>query len=82
VHPSHLEVRVPTNPFIYYGVVVITASACIWIGAELTRRIEWIVPWTGGFGLFLILIGIAEEARHRRRKVLAAARQADEQERR
>jgi hypothetical protein len=58
-----------TSPFTYLGLSVVAASASIWVGAELTRRIEWVVPWTGGLGFFLIRIGLA-----RRREPAAGRR--------
>jgi hypothetical protein len=71
-----------TNPFTYLGVLVVAAAASVWIGAELTRRIEWVVPWAAGLGFFLILIGLAQEARTRRRSVIKVHRELDGQEKR
>jgi hypothetical protein len=56
----------PSNRLLYYGILIVAASASIWLGAELTRRIEWITPWTGGLGALLIVLGLAQEARRRR----------------
>jgi hypothetical protein len=76
------EVLMPTNPFTYLGVSIVAVSASIWIGAELTRRVEWLVPWIGALGAFFIFIGLAQEARTRRRSVIAAHRESGEKENR
>ncbi len=34
----------PENRLMYFGIVLIVAAAGVWLGAELTRRIEWMVP--------------------------------------
>jgi hypothetical protein len=49
----------------YYGVLIVVASALIWMGAWLTKRIEWILPYTGAVGVVLIIIAVAMELRNR-----------------
>lgn len=56
----------PTNRVIYLGVLVVAASALLWLGAELAKRIEWILPYTGVIGIALVLIGVAMEVRNKR----------------
>ncbi len=56
----------PRNRLMYYGTLIVTASALIWLGAWLTKRVEWILPYTGVIGVVLIVIGVAMEARNRR----------------
>lgn len=53
----------PKNPFIYYGLLVIVASAAVFLGAELTKRIEFAVPYALGVGVVLLVIGIYTEMR-------------------
>jgi hypothetical protein len=55
----------PQNKIIYAGVVVIVATVLLWIGAELTKRIEWLLPWLGGAGVVLLLVGVALEIKNR-----------------
>jgi hypothetical protein len=43
------------------GTMLIVAAASIWLGAELTRRIEWAVPYAGGLGVVLMVAGVARE---------------------
>ena len=62
------------NPFFRVGVLIVVASALLWLGAELSRRIEWILPYTAGFGLALVLVGWYVEARRLRDAVIATAR--------
>lgn len=56
----------PTNRWIYVGVLLIVASVLLWIGAELARRIEWFLPYSGGLGVLLVIIGIWIELRRKR----------------
>lgn len=51
----------PTNRLLYVGTMLIVAAASVWLGAELTRRIEWAVPYVGGAGVFLVVAGMARE---------------------
>ena len=45
----------------YLGIVLIVAAVSLWLGAELTRRIEWTVPYVGGAGVVLVVLGVALE---------------------
>lgn len=56
----------PRNRLIYYGVIITVASALIWVGAWLARRVEWILPYTGALGVLLIVIGVVLEVRNKR----------------
>jgi hypothetical protein len=51
----------PKNRWIYWGVVVLVATALLWIGAELTKRIEWILPYTAGVAVLMIVGGFVYE---------------------
>lgn len=51
----------PNNRVIYWGVVVLVATALLWIGAELTRRIVWILPYTAGAAVLMIVAGFIHE---------------------
>ncbi len=51
----------PNNRVIYWGVVVLVATALLWIGAELTKRIVWILPYTAGVAILLIVGGFIHE---------------------
>jgi hypothetical protein len=51
----------PDNRLIYLGIVAIIAAASVWLGAELTRRIEWAVPYVGGAGIILVIVGVVRE---------------------
>ncbi|MCS6775073.1 MAG: hypothetical protein RMJ43_12095 [Chloroherpetonaceae bacterium] len=59
----------PRNRLIYYGVIITVASALIWVGAWLARRVEWILPYTGALGVLLTVVGVALELRNRRETV-------------
>jgi hypothetical protein len=57
----------PKNKVIYAGVMVIVATALVWVGAELTKRIEWLLPYTLGIGVVLLVAGVAVEIINRRK---------------
>lgn len=48
---SGLEPDTPENRLMYLGSVPIVVAAALWIGAELTRRVEWTVPYIGIGGI-------------------------------
>ncbi len=41
--------------------MLIVAAVSLWLGAELTRRIEWTVPYVGGAGIVLVVLGVGLE---------------------
>lgn len=51
----------PENRVMYLGIVLIVAAASLWVGAELTKRIEWTVPYIGAAGIVLVVAGVALE---------------------
>jgi hypothetical protein len=51
----------PENRLIYLGIVTIIAAVSVWLGAELSRRIEWAVPYVGAAGIVLVILGVARE---------------------
>jgi hypothetical protein len=61
----------PKNKIIYCGILVVAATALMWLGAEVAKRIEWIFPYTAIAGAALIVAGIIVESRAN------AARKAD-----
>jgi cation transport ATPase len=51
----------PNNRFIYWGIVVLVATVLLWIGAELTKRIEWLFPYAAGIGVLMVVGGFVYE---------------------
>ena len=51
----------PNNRVIYWGIVVLVATMLLWIGAELTKRIEWALPYAGGAGVLMVVGGFIYE---------------------
>ena len=51
----------PRNKAIYIGVLVVAASALLYIGGQVIRTIEWFLPWAAGGGVAFILIGLFVE---------------------
>lgn len=41
--------------------MVLVATVLLWIGAELTKRIEWALPYAGGIGVLMVMGGIIYE---------------------
>ncbi|MGO8926703.1 MAG: hypothetical protein ACLQU3_07435 [Limisphaerales bacterium] len=66
------------NGLIYWGIVVLMASLLLWAGVELAKRIEWFLPYSGGFALSLIAGGYLLELR-KARKARASQRGEPEQ---
>lgn len=63
-----LEPDMPENRLMYLGIVLIVAAAALWIGAELTRRVEWMVPYIGIGGIVLVVLGVVLEFTRARRQ--------------
>jgi hypothetical protein len=61
----------PKNRIIYAGVVVVVATVLVWLGAELTKRIEWLLPYAAAAGVILLVAGVAQEIIIRRRDKLS-----------
>ena len=57
----------PRNRFIYWGIVTLVATVSLWLGAELTKRVEWILPYTGGLAVAMIIGGFVYEWRQTRK---------------
>ncbi|MCX7993142.1 MAG: hypothetical protein N2651_05690 [Fimbriimonadales bacterium] len=70
----------PRNRLIYVGVLVVAASALLYIGGQIIRTIEWFLPWAAGVGVALILLGLfAEMQKSRKPKPLTSDTAATEQ---
>ncbi len=65
----------PNNRFLYYGLLVIVASAAIYAGAEITKRIEYFVPISASIGVLMVVLGLVQE--HQRRKPKSPAIKSD-----
>lgn len=69
----------PRNKMIYVGVLLVAASALLYLGGLLIRSIEWFLPWSAGAGVALILIGLfAEMQKSRKPKPLSTETSATE----
>ena len=55
------EALISDNRLMYLGIVLIVAAVSVWLGAELTKRIEWTVPYVGGAGVALVILGVVLE---------------------
>jgi hypothetical protein len=53
----------PKNRFIYFGVLIVAATALLWVGAEILTKITYIFPWTLALGVLLIVGGVVWEGR-------------------
>jgi hypothetical protein len=56
----------PKNKLLYVGLLVIAASAIIWIGAWLTEHIKFAVPYALGVGALMIIGGLVMEAKKKK----------------
>ncbi len=55
----------PKNPLIYYGLLVIVGTAAIYVGAWLTQKIEFILPYTLAAGIVMVIAGAFLEHKKR-----------------
>ena len=62
----------PRNSWTYLGMRLIVGSALVWLGAALAQTVEWLLPYTSGAGVALLVIGVFLELRVSRRKKLLA----------
>lgn len=53
----------PKNKLLYYGLLIVAASALIYAGFWVTKNIVWFVPTTLGIGALLIILGLVQEAK-------------------
>lgn len=51
----------PDQRIIYWGIVFLVATVLLWIGAELTKRIEWVLPYAGRVGVIMTVGGFVYE---------------------
>lgn len=51
----------PKNRVIYWGIVILVATVLLWLGAQLTKRIEWLLPYAGAVGITMIAGGFIYE---------------------
>lgn len=62
----------PTNKVIYFGLIVIAASALLWVGAWLAKQVDWLLPYTGIAGIILVIVGMAMEVKKKKAAALAS----------
>jgi hypothetical protein len=67
------ECLMPKNSIMYLGVLVVAASALLWLGAQVAKVIEWALPWAGGIGVILIIAGVFMELRKRAQSELTGS---------
>lgn len=53
----------PKNRLIYFGILVVSAAALMWLGAVVLHALRWFFPWAGAVGLLLIVIGVFWEGK-------------------
>jgi hypothetical protein len=51
----------PNNRVIYWGIVILVVTVLLWIGAEVIKRIEWILPYAAGIGVLTVVSGFIYE---------------------
>jgi hypothetical protein len=51
----------PNNRVIYWGIVIMVVTVLVWIGAELTKRIEWMLPYAAAIGVLMVVGGFVYE---------------------
>jgi hypothetical protein len=46
------------NNWLHLGILIVVATATLWLGAELSKRITWILPYSAAVGALLIIVGL------------------------
>jgi len=54
---------VPTNKLLYVGILVVAASALLWVGVQVGKLLEWFLPWAAGAGIVMIVVALVTESR-------------------
>lgn len=60
--------EMPKNLLIRIGVLLIVGSALVWAGYQLARLSEWILPWTAGLGVILLIVGVIVEMQNAKKR--------------
>ncbi len=53
----------PKNKLLYYGLLVVAASALIYAGYWVVTTIIWFIPTAFGVGALLIIVGLVQESK-------------------
>jgi hypothetical protein len=74
---SFTPIAMPRNRFIYWGIVTLVATVSLWLGAELTKRVEYVLPYTGSLAIAMIVGGFIYEWRKTRKVRMITAEPVD-----
>lgn len=53
----------PKNRFMYAGILLIAASAVLWVAAQILKRVEYALFTVAIIGVILVIVGLVMEAR-------------------
>ena len=53
----------PKNGIIYVGVLVVAASALLWLSKLILDYVDYALPYAAAIGIILIVVGVFMEAR-------------------
>lgn len=56
----------PKNKLLYYGLLIVAASALIYAGYWVVTTIIWFIPTTFGLGALLIILGLVQESKKKK----------------
>jgi uncharacterized membrane protein YfcA len=56
----------PQNKLLYLGLLIVAAAALIYVGAWLTAKIEFAVPYAIGVGAIMIIAGLVMESKKKK----------------
>ena len=62
----------PKNRWIYIGILIVAAAALIWAATEIGNRIIFAMPYVGGVGIILIVVGLVLESKKKAEAAAAA----------
>ncbi len=56
----------PKNRLLYYGLLIVAASALIYAGYWVVTTIIWFIPTAFGLGALLIVLGLVQESKKKK----------------
>jgi hypothetical protein len=55
--------NMPKNKLIYYGILIIAATALLWLGYYIMQAAFYALPATAAIGIVMVILGMVMEAK-------------------
>ncbi len=57
----------PKNRLLYIGIIVVVSTALVWLGTQLLKPVEWLLPYTGIIGVLFLIAGMVQVIMEKRK---------------